>query len=202
MLFVSDKCKSFTVINGQAGLFDLEEYGMTIAFQSDSLPPTMKECELRISADLTTDIALPSGSQLVSGVYHIKTKPFIEQLNQPVEISMEHCATDTKNLRFVVAKCNGQRQFECMKGGTFEIDATTGRKFGRIRVSSFSIWATAALEWLKRSIAYCGILYYEDSGLKRTVHFIITKNLRLANKVRGHSHLSCTFFDSSRCVLF
>ena len=199
MLFVSDKCKSFTVINGQAGVFDLEEYGMTISFQSDSLPPTMKECEIRISADLTTDIPLPSGSLLASGVYRIKTKPFIDQLNQPVEISMEHCAIDTENLRFVVAKCNGQRQFEYMEGGTFEIDATTGRKIGRIRVSSFSIWATATLT---QSIAYCGILYYEDSELKRTVHFVITKDLLLANKVIGHSHSSCTFFDSSRCVLF
>ena len=33
MLFISDKCKCFTIINGQAGVFDLEEYGMTISFQ-------------------------------------------------------------------------------------------------------------------------------------------------------------------------
>ncbi|KAL5469233.1 hypothetical protein EMCRGX_G030458 [Ephydatia muelleri] len=192
---IDDKCKRFTIINGNAGIFDLEEYGMTISFQGDCLPPSMKECELQISADLTTDITLPSGSLLVSGVYHITTMPFIDQLNQPVEISMEHCATDTENLRFVVAKFKGQRQFECMEGGTFEIDATTGRKIGRIRVSSFSTWATAAWEWFKdkwftRSIAYCGIVYYEDSESKRKVHFVITKDLQLAKALIA-KHIPC-----------
>ena len=187
MLFVSDKCKRFTIINGQAGVFDLEEYGMTISFQSDSLPPKMKECEFRITADLTTDIPLPSGSLLASGVYRIKTKPFIDQLNQPVEISMEHCANDISNLHFVVAKDNSQQKFEYMEGGRFEIDAKTGRMVGKISVSSFSTWATV-WEWFTKPVAYCGRVFYDDSESKRTFHFVITKDLQLAKNVRGHIH--------------
>ena len=203
MSFVSDKCKHFTLINGKASVFDLEEYGMTISFQSDCLPPNIKECEISISGDLTTDIPLPSGSLLVSGVYHITTMPHIDQLNQPVEISMEHCADDIEHLHFVVAKDNGQRKFEFIEGGTFETDSRTGRKIGRIRVSSFSSWATV-LEWITvwrwftRPIEYCGRVYYEDSELNRTVHFVITKDLQLAKTVRVHI-LSCTFINSSMC---
>ena len=198
MLFVSDKCKHFTIINGTAGVLDLEEYGMTVSIQSDCLPPTMEGCELIISADMSTDIPLPFGSLLTSGIYHITTIPFIDQLNQPVEISMEHCANDIANLCFVVAKDNDQQKFEYMEGGTFEIDAKTGRKIGRIRVSSFSIWAIVytAWEWFTTPVAYCGRVYYDDSKSDRTVHFVITKDLQLAKTVRVHIH-SCTFFYSS-----
>ena len=45
-----------------------------------------------------------------------------------------------KNLYFVVAKEDGEHKFEHVKGGTFEIDES-GRKIGRIYVSSFSNWA-------------------------------------------------------------
>ena len=204
MLFVSDKCKRFTIINGKAGVFDLEEYGMTISFQSDCLPPTMKECELQISADLTTDIPLPSRSYLVSGVYHIATVPFIDKLNQPVEICMEHCADDIYNLHFVVAKDKSHRKFEYMEGGRFEIDAKTTRNIGKICVSSFSSWATvwewiAVWEW-SRPIAYCGRVYYDDSESNRTVHFVITKDLQLAKNVRGHTH--CAHYFTQAYVIF
>ena len=142
MLFDPDQCRSFTIINGKADVFHLEEYGLTISFKSDCLPPNLEKCEVFISADLTTDIPLPSRSLLVSGVYHITTIPFIDQLNQPIEISMEHCANDLNNLCFVVAKDQNQQNFEYMEGGKFEIEATTGRRIGRICVSSFSIWTT------------------------------------------------------------
>ena len=162
---------------------------MTISFQSDCLPPNIKECVISISADMTTDIPLPSGSLLTSGVYNITTMPHIDQLNQPVEICMEHCANDIEHLRFVVAKDNGQQKFEYMEGGTFEIDAKTGRKIGRICVSNFSFWAI-----LGGDISYCGRVYYEDSQLNRTIHFVITKDIKLAKNVGGH--LTCTVFDS------
>ena len=147
MLFVLDHCRSFTIINGKAHVFDLDEYGLTISFKIDCLPPNLKKCEIFISADLTTDIPLPSRSLLVSGVYHITTIPFIDQLNQPIELSMEHCANDLNNLCFVVAKDQNQQKFEYMEGGTFEIEATTGRRIGRICVSSFSIWTTVKRVW-------------------------------------------------------
>ena len=199
MSFVSEKCKHFTLINGKADVLDLEEHGITISFQSDCLPPTMKKCKFSISAEMTTDIPLPFGSLLTSGVYHIATMPHIDQFNQPVEICMEHCANHISNLCFVVAKDNYQQKFEYRKGGTFEIDAKTGRKVGRIRVSTFSTWAIV-LEWIPiwswftRPIAYCGRVYYEDFELNRTVHFVITKDLQLAKDVRVHIH-SCTFYD-------
>ena len=129
-LFVSEICKHYTIINGQACVFHAKENGLTISFKSDCLPPSIKECQLIISADLNTDIPLPPGSLLTSGVYHIKTMSVINQLNQAVEICMEHCAKDIKNLYFVVAKEDGEHKFEHVKGGTFEIDAS-GRKIGR-----------------------------------------------------------------------
>lgn len=168
---------------------------MTISFTSDCLPPSIKECQLLISADLATDIPLPSGSVLASGVYHITTIPFIDRFNKPVKISMEHCAKSIGNLHFVVAKENDKQKFEYIEGGTFEIDAT-GRKIGRICVSSFSNWA---IVWVSQlwgwftgadSVVYCGRVYYDDSGLSRTVHFVITKNLLLAKVVR-HIYNAC-----------
>ena len=159
------------------------------------MPPTIKECKFQISVDLTT-VPLPPGSLLVSGVYHIETVPFIDQFNQPVEISMEHCANDIDNLRFVVAKDNSRRKFEYMEGGRFEIDSKTGRKIGRICVSSFStldiVWEW--ITWFAGCIAYCGRVYYDDSQSKRTVHFVITKNLQLAKHVRDHIH--CAHFKT------
>ena len=147
LLCVPDECIYFTIINGTAGVFDLEEYGLTISYKSDCLPSSINECKLSISANLTTDIPLPSGSVLVSGVYHITTMPFIDQLNQPVEICMEHCANDFNQLCFVVAKDQNQQNFEYMEGGRFEIDAKTGRRIGRICVSSFSGWAQVLCGW-------------------------------------------------------
>ena len=212
MLFVPDQCRSFTIINGMADVFDLEEYGLTISFQSDCLPPNVKKCKLLISADLTTNISLPSHSLLVSGVYHITTIPFIDQLNQPIEISMKHCANDLNNLCFMVAKDQNQQKFEYMEGGTFEIEATTGRRIGRICVSSFSIWTTVKRfpqyiwEWLTRqdstsnepevktSISYCGKLYYDDT-IYRNIHFVITKDLPLAENVRAHIYISQTLIS-------
>ena len=114
MLFVPDQCRSFTIINGKADVCHLEKYGLTISFKSDCLSPNLKRCEVFISADLTTDIPLPSHSLLVS-VYHITTTPFINQLNQPIEISMEHCANDLNNLCFMVAKDQYQQKFESWK---------------------------------------------------------------------------------------
>ena len=205
MLFVPDQCRSFTIINGKADVYDLEEYGLTISFKSDCLPPNLKKCEVFISADLTTDIPLPSGSLLVSAVYHITTIPFINQLNQPIEISMEHCANDLNNLCFVVAKDQNKQKFEYMEGGTFE--ATTGRRIGRICVSSFSIWTavkrlpqqvwgwftrlfnTSDEPEVKASISYCGRVYYDDTLSYRKIHFVITKDLPFAKHVRAHIYL-------------
>lgn len=175
---------------------------MTISFKSDCLPPSIKECQLLITADLATDIPLPSGSVLTSGIYHFTTMPFIDQLNKPVEISMEHCAKNIGNLHFVVAKENGKQKFEYIEGGTFEIDGT-GRKIGRICVSSFSHWAIAwvsqLLGWFKGpgSVAYCGRVYYDDSQLNRTVHFVITKNLQLAKEVSHIYHACHNLLDFS-----
>ena len=204
MFFVPDR---FTIINGKADVFDLEEYGLTISFKNDCLPPNLKKCKVFISADLTTDITLPSHSLLVSGVYHITTIPFIEQLNQPIEISMEHCANDLNNLCFVVAKDQNQHKFEYMEGGTFEIEATTGRRIGRISVSSFSIWTTV-MRWpqqvwgwltrqdntsdepeVKASISYCGRVYYDDTFSYRKIHFVITKDLPFAKHVRTYIYI-------------
>ena len=216
LLLVSEKCRCLTIINGKAGVFELEEFGLTISFKRDSLPSSIKECKLLISADLTTDIPLPSGSLLVSGVYHITTIPFIDQLNQPVELSMVHCANDFNNLCFVVAKECHEQTFKYLEGGRFEIDAKTGRKIGRISVSSFSIWTTVkqlpqtfwgwthqAWEWLKKQdnisnepevkncMSYCGRVYYDDTTSSyRNIHFVITKNLPLAKDVRAHIHFS------------
>ena len=204
-LFVSEICKHYTIINGQACIFHAKEYGLTISFKRDCLPPSIKECQLIISADLYTDIPLPHGSLLTSGVYHITTMPVINQLNQAVEICMEHCAKDIKNLYFVVAKEDGEQQFEHVEGGTFEIDAS-GRKIGRIYVSNFSSWAivtyvTKVLGWFKKQdiVTYCGRVYYDDRGLNRIVHFVITRNLLLAREV---SHIHCAQkFDISICSL-
>ena len=194
----------------------MEEYGLKISYKEDCLPSSIKECKLLTSADLTTDIPLPSGSLLVSGVYHITTIPFIDQLNQPIEMSMENCANDLNNLCFVIAKECTEQKFEYVEGGRFEIDAKTRRKIGRISVSSFSIWTTVkhlpqnvsglmhqAWEWLKRRdntsnelefkncMSYCGRVYYDDTKIfYRIIHFVITKDLQLAKDVSLHS--SCT----------
>ena len=201
MFFVPDQCRSFTIINGKADVFDLEEYGLTISFKSDCLPPNLKKCTLLISADLTTDIPLPSRSLLASGVYHITTIPPADQFNQPVEISMEHCANDFSHICFMVAKECGEQKFEYMEGGTFEIDAKTGRKIGRICVNSFSFFTVVNQFWgwltgqdnssnemkVENCIAYCGRIYYEDiikPSYQRKVHFVITKDLSVAKEVR------------------
>ena len=210
LLFASEKCRCFTIINGTAGVFDLEEYGLTISYKSDCLPSSIKISKLLISADLISDIPLPSSSSLVSAVYHITTIPFIDQLNQPIEISMEHCANSFNNLCFVVAKECCQQTFEFMEGGIFELEATTGRRIGSICVSSFSIWATVmrlpqqVWEWLARredntsnehevttTISYCGRVYYDDlKNSYRNIHFVITKDLPLAKNVRTHIYLA------------
>ena len=77
---------------------------------------------------------------------------------------------------------------------------------GRIYVSSFSSWAivtyvTKVLGWFKKQdiVTYCGRVYYDDRGLNRIVHFVITKNLLLAREV---SHIHCAQnFDISICSL-
>ena len=208
-LLVSEKCRYFTIINGKAGVFDLEEYGLTISYKSDCLPSSIKECKLLISADLTTDIPLPSSSSLVSAVYHITTIPFIDQLNQLIEISMEHCANSFNDLCFVVAKECHQQTFEFMEGGIFELEATTGRWIGSICVSSFSIWAivmrlpqqvqellirqdkTSNDHKITTTISYCGRVYYDDkTNSHRIIHFIITKDLSFARNVRTHIYLA------------
>ena len=170
----------------------MEEHGLSIFVSNNCLPPSIKECSLSITADLTTNIALPYGSVLVSAVYHIRTTPFIERFNQPVGISMVHCANDFSQLSFVFAKEQAESKFEYSEGGTFEIDAKTGMKIGKIDVSCFSKWAivTYIKDWLfgvVPSIAYCGSVYYNDSGYphNRIISFVITKNLPLAEKVRS-----------------
>ena len=85
---------------------------MTISVKSDSLPPSIKECKVFILAHLTTDIPLPPGSLLTIGVFQITTIPFIDQLNQPIEMTMEHCSNDFSHLCFVVAKDCGQQTFK------------------------------------------------------------------------------------------
>ena len=168
---------------------------MTLSVRSDCLPPDIKECELSVSAYLTTDIPLPSESLLISGVYHITTMPFIDRLNQPIEISMDHCANDISHLSFVAAKEYGQQKFVYMEGGTFEIDTKTGRTIGRMCVSSFSFWAIVCVrqiwEWLT-SVGYYGGVYYDDTcttSSHRNISFVITKDLPLAKSVRA-SHFT------------
>ena len=187
MSFVSEKRKCIPIFNGNANVFNLDDYGLSISVGKDCLPPNVKECSLFVTADLTTDIPLPSGSFLVSAVYHITTTPFIERFNQPVEVSMIHCAKDSSQLCFMVAKDQAQSRFEYMNGGTFEVDARTGMKIGRIHISSFS-FLTTVWNWVTGSVpnvSYSGLLYYDDSQSQcRKVHFVITKNLPLANEVR------------------
>ena len=110
-------------------------YGLTISVSKNCLPPDVKECNIVVTADLTTDIALPFGTSLVSGVYHIKTMPFIDAFIQPVVLSMVHYANDSSGLSFVVAREKAPSKFEYLEGGTFEVDAKTGKKVGRIHVS-------------------------------------------------------------------
>ena len=204
---------------------------MTISFKCDSLPPNINECKLSITAHLTTDIPLPTGSLLVSGIYHIATMPFIDNFNQPVEISMEHCAIDFNNLCFVIAKDYGERKFEYLEGGTFTID---GRSIGKICVNSFcslglakklltqwrqiSRWFT---DWsqvfggftgegntsneqtIERTITYCGRLYYDDTESHRKVKFVITKDLALAEYVSfSHMYSSCKHTFLIRHLLY
>ena len=210
MLFVSDERTSFTIVNGKSDVFDLKEYGLTISFKCDSLPPNINKCKFSITAHLTTDICLPASSFLVSGIYHIATMPFIGNFNRPVEISMEHCANDFNNLCFVIARDYGERRFEYLEGGTFKIDAKTGRSIGKICVNSFcflsqakrlfqiSRWftgwshvfgeftgqgSTSNEQEMERTIGYCGRLYYDDTASHRKVQFVITKDLALAEYV-------------------
>ena len=203
VVFVTlDKCRCFTIVNGKAGVFDMEECGLTISYKEDCLPSSIKKCKILISADLTTDIPLPSGSLLVSGVYNITMIPFIHQLNQPVELSMEHCAFDFNQLCFIEAKDQNQHEFKYIEGGRFEIDAKTGRRIGRICVSSFSFKAISTQDGelltgqentpnepeVKNCISYFGTIYYDDTTFSyRNIHFVITKDLLLAKDVSSHS---------------
>lgn len=148
--FLIDKCK-LTIINGKADVFKLETYGLSIYVSEDCLPPDLKECNLFVKANLTTNVALPSGSILASAVYHITTVPAIERFNQHVEISMVHCANDFSQLNFVIAKEQVPYKFEYLEGGMFEVDAKTGMKVGRIHVSSFSSWAIVAFKYIQRT---------------------------------------------------
>ena len=73
---------------------------MTISFPSGSLPSDIKECNVHITSCMNTDIALPPGSSLVSGVYNVALTPHIPKLNQAVEVVIEHCSK-------VKARANG-----------------------------------------------------------------------------------------------
>ena len=183
---------SFTIINGKSDVFEMDKFGLTISVSKNCVPPDVKECNIVVTADLTTNIALPFGTSLVSGVYRIKTIPFIDEFIQPVQLSMVHCANDSSGLSFVVAREQAPSKFEYMEGGTFEVDAKTGMKVGRIHVRGFSFFSTVWRAWnwivgndLESNIEYCGRVYYDDSRPQyRSVHFVITKNLPLANEVR------------------
>ena len=180
----SVSAKRYTIVNGRAGVFELKEYGLSISYGKECLPPSIPECTLSVTATLTTNIAMPSGSSLVSGVYHIKTAPFIEKFNEPVEISMVHCAIVFDQLCFIVASDQTPSTFDYMKGGRFETDAKNGYNIGKIRVGSFSDYCIIDSK-SSGCLTYCARVYYDDSEHKcRKVHFVITKNLPLAELVR------------------
>ena len=162
---------------------------------------------MSVTANLTTNIPVPSGSSLVSAVYHITTTPFIKCFNQPIETSMVLCANDMSKLSFVFAK-ETQSRFECTEGGTFESDAETGLKNGKIQVNSFSYWAVVTFIkdwWMGKGIVYCGSVYYDDSGFpeNRIIRFIITKDLPLASTVRTEtsSFKCCRHRFDSQCLI-
>ena len=134
-IFVSGEQKCITITSGKTSMFDLEDYGLSIKAGKDCLPPNVKECRIIVTADLTTNNCLPSGAFLVSAVYQITTTPIIERFNDPVQISMVHCANDLNQLCFVAAKEQASSEFEYVKGGTFEIDPKTGMKVGKINVN-------------------------------------------------------------------
>ena len=132
----------------------------------------MKDCSVEIS------------------VYNITLTPHILKLNQPVEVIIEHCVNLEPGQEN--AKGKAPTDFEYLKGGTFFVDLKTGRKTGRILVSSFS-WL--AIVWEYVSGLFTGpeyllrVLYDDSETMCRKVQFILTKNLPQFDKVRLLSHI-------------
>ena len=163
----------FTITNGTSDIFILKQGGLTIYVPSDCLPPSMKNCNVEVTANLNTNMKLPSNSLLVSSVYNITLIPHIQKMNQPVQIVIDHCVAlkpgQEDRLSFMIARGEAPTEFEYLEGGAFYVDPNTDRKTGRIHVSSFS-WFAISWIWEAVSGLFAGPgpeyrlrVYYDDS---------------------------------------
>ena len=137
---------TFDVTN-QAQLYEWRGHGIKIHFQQDCLPTGCSSCRIKIVTSLSGQYSLPSGYELVSGVYWIHCPA---KLSKHATMELQHCSTQRERLSFVRAECTQEQLpyvFKNVDGGVFSEHST----HGSVTLSRFSGWG---IGWLKSPRAH------------------------------------------------
>ena len=164
-----------------------EGYGLRLHIPPNSLPDHCTHFQLNMSVALSGHFTLPKNGILVSAVYSFRHDLGDKELQRPITVEMQHCASVNalNGLCIVRADENSDApyKFNVIPGGMFNRSDSYGViKLHRFcRIATFFWWRLLSLMY---SLEYCAKLYYtniEPDGFD--FHLYIIPNLEVILKV-------------------
>ena len=157
---------------------------MKISFPGNALPLDRSECVLQVKAAISGQFVFPAATELVSGVYSIKSSS--SHFEKPVTVGIEHFSSDGRMDDLVFAVNSDYKPpytFREMQGGIFP----ACENFGEINVQYFSIFAILRrkLRLLFVENRYCASLNSYEFSFRYNwnIYFAILKDSELFRTV-------------------
>ena len=172
------------MIGSDACTFQLKGCGVKLHIPQDSLPADCQKCMIRIGASLSGQFKLPPSCRLVSGVYWVHCPV---KLSKNVTLEVQHCSTQTEDLRFVWAESIKEPLapylFKILEGGEFP----RGSTHGSIELPTFSLFGIIFM-WCASFIypySYSAKVYRSLTEVRHIwkIYFTIKRDLDLEEEV-------------------
>ena len=169
-----------------------ENHGFRMSFPGNALPLDRSECILQVKAAISGQFVFPAATELVSGVYSIRSSS--SHFEKPVTVGIEHFSSEGHMDDLVFAVNSDYKPpytFREMQGGIFP----AGENFGEINVQYFSIFAIIRrkLRFLLVENRYCASLHHGVSfHYNWDIYFAILKDAELFKTVIMQLCIMCT----------
>ena len=169
---------------------DWSDYGFKMYFPQDTLPPH-DTCEVAVLALIGGNFQIPEGTELVSAIFSVS---FAKEVNQPVQVEIEHCVeltsqNDADEMIFVATDTSGGEVFKAVNEAKFP----PNNRYGITDQLHFSNRFMAILRRIFRRpaplpIKYFGCLFYQTVKLNQwTVEFFVIKAIKAHEQVKLHA---------------
>ena len=142
-----------------------EGYGLRLHIPPNSLPDHCTHFQLNVAVAVSGHFTFPENGILVSGVYSFSHNLGDKELQHPITVEMQHCASATTVNGLCVVRADESSdapyEFSVIPGGIFDYTDGYGaiKLYRFCRIATFCWWRLLSLIY---SLKYCAKLYYTN----------------------------------------